>query len=992
MKLIFLNPGVKSSIIVLRFTAFLSSLLLFYQVAFGVGEKTPMVKKEFTYRLYTVSDGLAQMQVMGLYQDSQGYLWASTKAGLSRFDGHNFRYFSHDLDVTGFDLPVLGEDAKGNFLLFGPKEYLILDADTFRVCSYPPQIDSWSRSVNAPRLHLKEVDFIDAKGERIPKVLDYSNADLPVVLNLNSNYGRVVLFDEHQPGIIWQATSDSLFRVRLEAQQVIERIVTPAPITKLFRQAESYVAITADFSVYRFQNGLFEKWVQLNECTTSMKAVTIPGEDVLILATDQNLYRLGNTLDTIKSNLTQIRELVFDAENNLWVASEEGLYNFFQLNFVNYSFGMGNKDWVWSVVEDADSNIWFASYQNGLWKWDGRKVIDYTSQLNTKLAHHIKESPIPDRYRYYMGASRIGELVYFPTECNVLKYEKGNFSPLEGLPELPFQITRPLPDSSLVCAGYAGLFRVYPSGKVEAWHRDSVGVSSILSVEQVAKDQLLAVGKYGAALVDKYRIEHFHNAFLQGSYTTARDHRGNVWIAGINRVNLFEEHHFIPVYKKNEEAFYSLLFYPPHYLFLGGIKGLYLVDLERYYREGEFEPTFFGRNSGFTGLECGQNGFYVDSQGMVWIPTSDVVVQFDPEKLIHKKIIPPRLKLAAAVSSDKINWYPIPVSKPMQIPFSENSLRFALDIVSYSNIGNIRLYTRLEGLQNDWSAPLTNTEVTFYNLLPGKYCFWVKADPGISTAASEPLTFEFKVEKPWVFRPWVLVLELLLLAALVYGIVVYFQIKEKKRQAIKHRLTQLRSEALAAQLDPHFVMNCLNNISGLINAGRKEAANEYIVKFSRLLRSILQSVKKDVIPLDEELEMVRGYLVLEQFRCDYCFDFEIKLSTGIVASRVLVPPMLLQPLVENSVKHGFGREKRLGARIEIGVHLDGKFLHFSVRDNGRGMNNTSAFKSTGIGTRITRERIELLQRKNNIEFEIRNREPGVEVTFKIPLIKRNIED
>ena len=151
--------------------------------------------------------------------------------------------------------------------------------------------------------------------------------------------------------------------------------------------------------------------------------ISTPANDALIVKTDQNLYIYKNKLILIKKELTQIRDLVYDVEDNLWVATEEGLYNFFQLNFQNFKFNMGNKDWVWSVQEDEKHYFWFASYQNGLWKWDGKKTFNYTNMLNRQLPKHLKRRPLPNYYAYYMGASQHGSTLFFPTECNVLKYE-----------------------------------------------------------------------------------------------------------------------------------------------------------------------------------------------------------------------------------------------------------------------------------------------------------------------------------------------------------------------------------------------------------------------------------------------------------------------------------------------------------------------------------------------------------------------------------------
>lgn len=939
--------------------------------------------REYTNKHYTVHDGLAQMQVMSLYQDSKGYLWCHTKAGLSRFDGKNFRSFTEGTKLPGFDIVVMGETGAGHLLLFGRTGFSELRGDAVITHTYPENANSSSLLYHEVHQRLKEIHVRVSDSTFRQALMDYTHPDSLVIYDLDRSRGRVVFCEDNSR--VWQATADSVFVSELKSQKLIDAWKSPGEIEEMIDMGGRMIAMMTDFSFYELDSGRFSFLLKLKTRSRFVKAIATPANDALIIKTDKELYHFRDELVLIKDNLTQVRDILFDKEENLWVATEEGLYNFFQLNFVNYTFGMGNKDWVWSVIEDNEHNFWFASYQNGLWKWDGTGITNYTRALDAKIGGHLKTREAPAQYRYYMGASKVDDVLYFPTECNVLKYQNGVFSPVENILELPYQITKPLPDGSVIFAGYAGLFQQKKDGTLNSWSRDSVGVSSILNVEMDGDGNLVAVGKEGVAVISEKGIRNFREPHNLYSYSTAKDHRNNIWIGGMKNLSLYDGDTVVPIAQKEGEAFYSLLFVGPHYLFLGGIKGLYLANLEHFYRTGNFETQLFGRSSGFTGIECGQNGFFTDSEGMVWIPTSDRVTRFDPQKLIEKKIAPPRIYLNAEVSSDIIFWEKTGLHN-QKFAFSNNNLRFRVDVISFASVGNIRMYYQLEGLQNEWSDATELTEMTFYDLKPGKYRFRVKADAGISSAMSEVESVEFEIDKPVIAKWWFIVLEILAVSGIVFGLIQYFRRQEQQKAVTRQRLTQLRSEALAAQLDPHFVMNCLNNISGLVNAGHKKAANQYIVRFSKLLRVILQSVKKEAISLNDELEMVEEFIRLEQFRCNNCFSYKVSAPKNYSTEKILVPPMLLQPLVENAVKHGFGNSEIENATIEITVEVKDKSLHFSVADNGKGLNGTPAEKGTGLGTKITRERIELLQKKNNIEFEINGRDPGVEVKFKIPLV------
>ena len=288
-------------------------------------------------------------------------------------------------------------------------------------------------------------------------------------------------------------------------------------------------------------------------------------------------------------------------------------------------------------------------------------------------------------------------------------------------------------------------------------------------------------------------------------------------------------------------------------------------------------------------------------------------------------------------------------------------------------------------MQNDWSDFSYSNELTYYNLKPGKYSLLIKADPGVRHAMSDIQEFNFEIAKPFWQTWWFILSATTLLCVLVLAVIKQIKFREQQKAIINQRIVQLRSDALAAQLDPHFVMNCLNSVGGLVYAGYREKANDYIVKFSKLLRIILENIKKDMVSLSVELEMVTNYLELERFRYDNNFSYKLSLPENYSAQNIKVPPMILQPLVENSIKHGFSGMKKGNGRIDIVIQAMGDKLQILIRDNGKGFDQNS-ITGTGTGARITRERIQLLQNKHDIDFQMNNTSNGFEVSFNIPLI------
>ena len=179
-------------------------------------------------------------------------------------------------------------------------------------------------------------------------------------------------------------------------------------------------------------------------------------------------------------------------------------------------------------------------------------------------------------------------------------------------------------------------------------------------------------------------------------------------------------------------------------------------------------------------------------------------------------------------------------------------------------------------------------------------------------------------------------------------------------------------QALRAQMNPHFIFNCLSSINRFILKNETEAASNYLTKFSRLIRTVLTNSKKPFISLEDELEMLGLYLDMEKLRFKDSFDYRIIFVNTIDAGNVFVPPLLLQPFAENAIWHGLMHKEGQG-NLTIELSIDEKILTCIITDNGIGRNKAaqikskSAEKQKSMGLKITKERLAHLNRDNDEE-------------------------
>ena len=193
---------------------------------------------------------------------------------------------------------------------------------------------------------------------------------------------------------------------------------------------------------------------------------------------------------------------------------------------------------------------------------------------------------------------------------------------------------------------------------------------------------------------------------------------------------------------------------------------------------------------------------------------------------------------------------------------------------------------------------------------------------------------------------------------------------QKHEAELRQQASELEMQALRAQMNPHFIFNCLSSINRFILKNESEAASDYLTRFSRLIRLVLSNSKRPLIFLEDELEMLRLYIEMERLRFKNSFDFNITFKNEIEASAIPIPPLLLQPFVENAIWHGLMNKDGHG-QLDISFTNDDSILTCTITDNGVGRKKAEELKSKkdvkgkSMGLQITAERLSKLNKENN---------------------------
>lgn len=244
-----------------------------------------------------------------------------------------------------------------------------------------------------------------------------------------------------------------------------------------------------------------------------------------------------------------------------------------------------------------------------------------------------------------------------------------------------------------------------------------------------------------------------------------------------------------------------------------------------------------------------------------------------------------------------------------------------------------------------------------------------------------------------------LIITILLFAALLVAIL--FLYNRQKRFRIQKEKLDIEQKLLQIQMNPHFIFNSLQAIQSFILTNRQKESAGYLTSFSRLMRLILENSKHDLITLDKETDTLAYYLELQQLRFKGVFSYEIRVDQSIDKDFVLVPPMLLQPFIENAIEHGFKEMKEKGL-LNISISQEKEGLVFEVSDNGMGIEKSKQIRQENRRHRsyaleITRKRIEVINEslRTSISLSITDlsklapEQQGTQVRLFIPTIHQS---
>lgn len=940
------------------------------------------------FRRITTDQGLPSQTVYDIFQDRKGFIWVATENGLARYDGREFKKFSspnsESLSLTG-----IKEDEYGNIytVKFGGQVLKVSSSDSLSLfASFSSQTFNYVGDYCFSGNYLlccfgQNLYQFDLKTKEI-KDIAYLTGDLPMTFS--------GMIPDNNNGIIFNQ-NESLYRY----QDGKIRKLNFAP--ELEKQIEKLRPFPHEMRFGKIGNQIIGSFLLINpENTEAHNLIFEIGQDSV-----RNFrYEISKEFYQTERGLT----FNFDMTGEkLFVNSVNGT-DYYQLEGKKFVFRQ--KLFPGLVINktlfDREGNLWFTSLNNGIFVVPDENIVWL---INPKSDIENPKINRMDFYRKKMIAAGFqnGSVLLLNKETGKIEKQL-NVSP-QNVESIFYS-----ENSDILFIGSGGLLgydgkSLTPSivgGSVKDITESENGIlycaTNFMSVE-IQKNQT----KKNPVFID-FKSERIRN--MRGFSLVTANKGNELWVAYKDGLMRHINKQNIPIKKLNsDEPFLaaSLVRTSDDKIWAGtpqnGIAifqdGKQIKDLNistglsgneiRIMKERN-DTVWVLSNSGFDMITASGSkieklsyissvfseeikDFLVDEK-FLYLPLNNGLIKI-PYMQQSKKITPPEIY----ISSVRKNGISADFTREKYFDYYERNIDISFTGLSFSS-GNLLKYKyRLLGQDTSWTvADYYETKANYLSLAPGDYTFEVKAINSQGIESLQKATFSFSIDQPWWSQVWFISL---CFAAAIAGLGIYVRQREnrlleisareqeKNKLASELRISQL--SAIKAQMNPHFIFNALNSIQNSIFQHDHETANRYLGKFSDLMRMILKMSSEPAVNLEDELKALRLYLDLESVRFKEEFIYAISIDPKIETEWIKIPSMLIQPYVENAIKHGL-LHKKTNCRLDIRISIDEKkqVLNVEVDDNGIGRLKSEEIKNRrsklfpSFATGANQTRLELL--------------------------------
>lgn len=950
-------------------------LIVFYFFCFQI-----ILAQEVAYRHININEGLPSSEIYSFLQDHKGYLWISSDAGVCRFNGHKFTCFTTDDGLKDNVVFNMLEDKKGR---------IWMTCYNGSVCYYEDgKISSIAASDSLTKL-------LRNGGSQIYSFAldDHDTLWLGTVYDLikippDGGYKKIIIDSSYK-----DSTSVAI-KIFKNNKFVISGYTRDSKIQKVLYKNKT--------NSFQFQcKGLFNftTWVsQENKGGLAPRRCTFLKDSSLIFSNNNVVY--------IYSPNKPIRKKIFenniifigrDKNEDVWIGfSKGGVFNYLRGDMDSQPLQYFQGKSVSHVLCDHESGTWFSTVESGIYYIPMTNYSTFNN--NPGLIGKICGLDHLQNKVFILNNNRQIFMLNQDNTLNSLQVEKAFMAS---------RLTRFYYFNDRFFVSGPDMGEIDTTRKKILYSLNERGaINSAISMVFLDKNTYLLLGGNNIAKLENNRVK-FNILIPSRGLCMLKTNDGLIHVGtrgGLYQLSNDESGcHFIPEYK-NDTVFRQviscmeqdekgrlllgtkqngiLILKDGKYKTIGTSQGLPSADCTVVLPDSN-ETLWVGTNKGIAllkmkadnsasvittintthGLPSNEIIRLARRGSILYAGTKEGLCAIDISFPYSNKTPPPIF-----ISAVYLNKNLLPITANSEFKHNENSFRFYIDCISFKNMFSPSYYYRLHGY--DTALLKSSTEfIEYNNLLPGKYRLEVYGLNNNNILSIAPAIYCFSIAKPFWLRWWFILLEVISGAGIVFcfiGIRLN-RIRRKETEKTKFNSMILESQmtALRSQMNPHFIFNSINSIQNYILKENTQQAYNYLAKFSKLIRMVLNNSKENMNTLEQELLTLSLYVELEQLRFDDAFHFTIDIDEEVDPRNCMLPGMLLQPFVENAIWHGImpleGKKK---GEIIIKITADDQTLLISIEDNGVGREQSGLFNKNpthkSIGMLLCENRLAIL--------------------------------
>ena len=984
-----------------------------------------------------------------IYHDTEGFTWISSTAGLNRFDGTRVKHYSA---LPGDTTSIFEDNIQSTFFEDKRKNLWFSTGSSFQC--YDRQHDNFRRFFVTDSIQSNYYAFFLEKDTflwvRVSKAIYRFNIHHPHEIALvdtvsMDNWYKVDTAADGSVIMVYPVGRLDLndfqyLEIRngkVNARKNWFRATTvqswPTQVFDLYRQYDTLAWIGTDKGLLAWnpQNGNIRKI----RGTPSGSCHFVPWQDPLMIvwAPENGLFLFDRhqeqftnlNIQTVEGNQLSpetFASLYLDKKDNLWIPFfNNGLVyanlrksKFHSLPKIPVPSNGSITYAYWTFLEDRDGNFWYGTDLYGVFCMDNEGQLVSHYQNNPDEPYSLPDNWITGIVQDPAGRLWFGGrkgIAWLDHQRNI--FSTIHFGDASVNPDI-YDMYRMQNGLILAPSRKNGLLSIKEKSGKHVLERLLNDDRPFITVFEDRSGHIFADR-------DEIEIEIFHprkdtllrlgsiplSGFISGFYE--EEDGKTLWISstgGLAKVNpgqgwkidtIFTEKDGLP--NKN---IHSLLADHDGNLWLGTAKGLVLFQTKK----RKFKS--YSLADGTQSLEFSFRSAVRRRNGELWFGGSGGITIVRPGNIRDLDILP-SVKItgimindteASGLQCEESGMTNIPGISSIRLPYDKNTLSFEFVAIEYSDPANNQLMYMMENVDKNWVL-LEKGEPGFArypNLYEGEYTFLIKGANSDGIWNEIPHVLKIRIDPPFQGRWWFLSLVALALTGLVWSGIRY-RIKQIKEKAdLKTRIAENKMAALRAQMNPHFIFNSLQTVNGLITRQDLRGAIEYVNQFARLMRVILENSRTGMISLEKEIELLELYMKIETKRFSIPFTYHITVGNELDTYSIELPPMLLQPFVENAIKHGLFHQKEPG-HINIGFLKDNGYLKCYVEDNGVGRRKSAELNTQqgrghkSRGLEIVQERLDIIRASNPGDYRVKiidlydlqQNPAGTRVEIKLPL-------